>query len=177
MTIRENLWVFNVGDKVTAEETNDNNETLQSWINDHSSTEAYIDAKMAELSTSLDASISSINTQISSLNNQISGLNNSALKISEKSWDDHYIIFTNGYKIQWGTAKISGYNNTKVQLKKAFAGKDYNVVYSWGGTQVAGDKKMNSYLTEKKQSYFTIHSELEGSNNKSTTIFWLATGH
>lgn len=65
---------FNEGDKLTIEETNQNNLLLKEWALDNSASEAYIDSKMAELSTSLNTSITSINTQISSLNNQVSGL-------------------------------------------------------------------------------------------------------
>lgn len=66
---------FNEGDKLTIEETNQNNLLLKEWALDNSASEAYINTKMAELQISLNASITSINTQISSLNNQISGLN------------------------------------------------------------------------------------------------------
>jgi hypothetical protein len=74
MTILDELHIFGVGDKVTAQETNDNNKTLESWIRDRSDITAYINSKVEEINNQYSGQISSINTQLSSLNNQISGL-------------------------------------------------------------------------------------------------------
>lgn len=59
---------FHEGDKLTIEETNQNNLLLKEWALDNRASETYINTKMAELEASLNASISSINTQISGLN-------------------------------------------------------------------------------------------------------------
>ena len=179
MTIQEHLHVFNVGDKVTAEETNDNFETLESWINNHDYVNTYIDGKITELSNTYSSQIEGINSQISSVNSQLTSLNSSALKVSQVDLSKGYILLANGYKMQWGTTTISGYNDKKVTFKKSFATEDYVVVYSWDATQIAGDKKMNSYLKKRDKSYFTIHCELEGtnsSNNNPANVYWFAAG-
>lgn len=58
---------FNEGDKLTIEETNQNNLLLKEWALDNSASEAYIDSKMAELNNSINQQISSINNQITNL--------------------------------------------------------------------------------------------------------------
>ena len=173
MTIRENLWVFNVGDKVTAEETNDNNETLQSWINDHSSTEAYIDAKMAELSTSLDASISSINTQISTLN---SGLASKLSAAYTNTSGLGCIKLSNKWCIQWGAVEYTGTGTVSLNFKQNFANTSYVPVGAWDATQVAGDKRMTWRINQKNTGSVQLGIQLEGTNSQKVKIFIVAMG-
>jgi hypothetical protein len=101
MTVRDELWEFQPGQKVTAEETNDNNDTLKHWIEDRSDITAYINAKIAEISTQYSDQISSINTQISSLNSQISGL---STNLNNKGY-----VKQSGAQVGIGTTQMSTY--------------------------------------------------------------------
>lgn len=60
----DDIIQFSPGGKVTAEETNENNLLLKEWALDNSQSEAYIDGKIATLTSNLNQQISSLNSQI-----------------------------------------------------------------------------------------------------------------
>lgn len=108
MTIKDQLYVFQPGQKVTAEETNDNNDTLEYWAKDNSASETYIDGKIAELNSTYSDQLNAINSQISNLQqsiNTLSKLDN--IQFKQKS-----------QAIGTGTTSLSSYlpNDSKTYL-------------------------------------------------------------
>jgi outer membrane murein-binding lipoprotein Lpp len=81
----DDIIQFAPGGKVTAEETNENNLLLKEWALDNSQSEAYIDGKIATLTSNLNSQISSLNSQISSLNTQINTVNNQTKSAYKKN--------------------------------------------------------------------------------------------
>lgn len=96
----DELKIFQAGDKITAEETNDNNRYLLSAAQDTSGElQQYIETQLNQFQNTLNAQISSINTQISAANANINNLNNSKLSAEIRGGS---IRFSNGLLIQWG---------------------------------------------------------------------------
>lgn len=92
---------FSVGDKVTAEITNQNNLLLKQWALDNSASEDYIDEKMAELSETYSSQIDGINSQISSVNNQITSLQSA---LNNKGY-----VTAKGKELGIGTTQMTTY--------------------------------------------------------------------
>lgn len=101
MTIKDQLYVFQVGQKVTAEETNDNNDTLEYWAKDNSASETYIDGKIAELNSTYSSQLNAINTQISNVNSQINTLSTS---LNNKGY-----VTQKGKELGIGTTQMTTY--------------------------------------------------------------------
>ena len=173
----DDIKQFNPGDKLTADDTNANNLLLKQWALDNSASEAYINTKMAQLSSELGAQITSINTQISSINSQISGLNNSKISAtqSSKTASKGYVKFSNGMIIQWGREGSMGNGTSKsVNLPTNFSTTNYTVGGSSNYVQSAGDKRSSWYVTGLNKGSFTLNSRFEQSSNN--TIYWVAIG-
>ena len=105
----EDIIQFSVGDKVTAEITNQNNLLLKQWALDNSASEDYIDEKMAELSETYSSQIEGINSQISSVNQQITNLNSSAVKTTSitKSQAEGEWKLSNNMTFKWKKVTVS----------------------------------------------------------------------
>jgi hypothetical protein len=121
----DDIIQFAPGGKVTAEETNENNLLLKEWALDNSQSEAYIDGKIATLTSNLNSQISSLNSQIATKaplsNPTLTGtvkVPNSAevgtavatAAISKAG--NGYVKFGNGIMIQWGTGSMKNANTT-----------------------------------------------------------------
>ena len=137
----EDIIQFSPGEKVTAEETNENNLLLKEWALDNSASEAYIDGKIATLTNNLNGQISSINTQISSINSQIS----TKLSATTSKNASGYIKFSNGVIIQWGN--FSNGTNTFPTAFTAYAKVAVSGEYSWN---------QKCYITSVHNTYFTV---------------------
>lgn len=108
----DDIIQFSPGGKVTAEETNENNLLLKEWALDNSQSEAYIDGKIATLTSNLNSQISSLNTQIGNINGQITNLNNNKLSATQSISGNGYIKLSNGVIVQWGTGTMKNANTT-----------------------------------------------------------------
>jgi hypothetical protein len=128
----DDIIQFAPGGKVTAEETNENNLLLKEWALDNSQSEAYIDGKIATLTTNLNSQISSLNSQIATkaplsnpaLTGTVKVPNNAAVGTAiataaiSKSGNG-YLKMGNGIIIQWGTASVPQ-GTTTVSFPTAF---------------------------------------------------------
>lgn len=117
----DDIIQFAPGGKVTAEETNENNLLLKEWALDNSQSQAYIDSKIATLTTNLNSQISSLNSQITTkapttnptLTGTVKVPNNAAVgtaiataAISKSA--SGYLKMGNGIIIQWGKMYVTG---------------------------------------------------------------------
>lgn len=178
MTILDELHIFGVGDKVTAQETNDNNKTLESWIRDRSDITAYINSKVEEINNQYSGQISSINMQLSEINSQVSGLNKNALKNSyTKNGGTGCLRMDNGTAIEWGAISVAGGEHTyNFNFQKGFSGDSYVVAGSWTPYQNAGDKSITWRVVRKQSASVTLGTQLNGANSQSAKIFIIAIG-
>lgn len=121
----DDIIQFAPGGKVTAEETNENNLLLKEWALDNSQSEAYIDGKIATLTSNLNSQISSLNSQIATKaplssptltgtvkvpNSATAGTAIATAAISKSA--SGYIKMGNGIIIQWGTGTMKNANTT-----------------------------------------------------------------
>lgn len=184
---------FSPGGKVTAEETNENNLLLKEWALDNSQSEAYIDGKIATLTSNLNSQISSINTQIgncvkTSGNQTVAGKKYftayeddntpiTTVKISKK--EKGYLKMGNGLIIQWGYYSGQINNNTvEVSLPVAFSNKTYcllrtNHTTVTGSSKYGGANPAMSYYT-KETSKFKVWGFYDDFNKGFS---WLAVGY
>lgn len=166
---------FNEGDKLTIEETNQNNLLLKEWALDNSASEAYIDSKMAELSTSLDASISSINTQISALNGQIN--NKISGTADTATAGKGYEYLSNGVLIQWGFVDVkAGEHDYSLSFQRSFGTEHYCVGGSWNAYQNAGDKSITWRVKQRNKGSIVIGSQLNGANGQNARLTLIMVG-
>lgn len=125
----EDITLFNAGDKVTAEETNKNNQLLKGWALDDKATQSWVTSQLSSLSSTLTSQINSVsNGAVKTTGNQsIAGnktfsgtvkIPNSAAAGTAVSTaaiskgGNGYVKFGNGIIIQWGTGTMKNANTT-----------------------------------------------------------------
>ena len=156
MTILDELHKFGVGDKVTAQETNDNNETLESWIRDRSDITAYINSKVEEINNQYSGQISSINTQLSSLNNQVSGLRSGLSKLDSLKFKKNI--------------EDLGVGKTSLTSYLPNDGKEY-LVWVWAKlySTTSGDDEYETIETDKMISGYR-YIQADGDSGRSSRV-------
>lgn len=171
MTANE-LKLFEAGEKITADETNDNNRYLLGVAQDTSGElQNYVDTQLESFQTSLNTQISSINTQISAVN----ALANSKISATQSlSGGSGYCRLSNGLLLQWGWVSGMGNGTVKtVTLPTAYT-TGYVVVGAGTYEQTRGDKgsTWRAYDTGNL-SWFHIQSHFE---QWSANVMWLTIG-
>ena len=172
MTANE-LKLFEAGEKITADETNDNNRYLLGVAQDTSGElQNYVDTQLESFQTSLNTQISSINTQISNVSN----VANSKISATESKSSNGYCKLSNGIIIQWGNVSGMGKGTSKtVTLPTAFTTGNYSVAGSDDYDQTAGDKGSTWRTYNYSTSSFKIQSRFEQSSGH--IIWWVAIGY
>lgn len=160
----DDIIQFSPGAKVTAEETNENNLLLKEWALDNTESQAYIDAKMTQLTNDLNNQIGAINTQISSLNTQISSINSSKISATQSKGSKGYVKFSNGIIIQWGTYAAG--KNTFATAFSSYARVTISGDYSWN---------QRNYVSKVEKSYFEVSSNTSAS--QTPTKHFIAVGY
>jgi hypothetical protein len=168
----DELKIFQAGDKITAEETNDNNRYLLSAAQDTSGElQQYIETQLNQFQNTLNAQISSINAQISAANANINNLNNS--KLSAELYGNS-IRFSNGLIIQWGF--IGGMGNgtvATITLPRPFPNGVYAVAGAASYEQTRGDKGSTWRAYDFNTTWFHLQSHFE---QWAGAIWWIAIG-
>lgn len=133
----DELKLFTAGEKITANDTNDNNRYLENLASDTAGTlQAYIDSELSTISNTLTNSITSLSNSVVKLSGTqtitgkktfsvaaygtASAADNSLLtnvKISKAG--NGYVKLGNGLIIQWGTGTMQ-YNDTTITFPTAF---------------------------------------------------------
>lgn len=165
----DDIIQFSPGAKVTAEETNENNLLLKEWALDNSESQAYINAKMTQLTNDLNNQIGAINTQISSLNTQISSINNSKISAAISKTAKGYILFSNGMLIQWGHYAVTS-NNQSVTFLKPFSNTNY---FAYATFEDKSSRLQNSWGFPTSKGASGCKFVLEAGNS----VGWIAIGY
>jgi hypothetical protein len=186
----DDIIQFAPGGKVTAEETNENNLLLKEWALDNSQSEAYIDGKIATLTTNLNSQISSLNSQIATkaplsnptLTGTVKVPNNAAVgtaiataAISKSA--SGYLKLGNGIIIQWGRQNSDGHSyNKKYSLPTAFSSTNYKVVANLYNTN--DSDRVFFVIKTQATSYFYARAQgVEGGSSGTTACQWIAIGY
>lgn len=133
----DELKLFTAGEKITANDTNDNNRYLENLASDTAGTlQAYIDSKLSTISNTLTNSITSLSNSVVKLSGTqtitgkktfsvaaygtASDATNSILTTVDKSKSGNgYLKLGNGIWLQWGSGKMQ-YNDTTITFPKPF---------------------------------------------------------
>lgn len=171
----DDIIQFSPGGKVTAEETNENNLLLKEWALDNSQSEAYIDGKIATLTTNLNSQISSINTQIgncvkTSGNQTVAGKkyftayaddNTPITTVKISKGKNGYLKMGNGLIIQWMNVDKAASNGIVTKTwPTAFSNTNYvisrNINYNTTSTSSVPDREFAVY--KKSASQFSYYA-------------------
>lgn len=94
------------------------------------------------------------------------------------SQNSGYVVFSNGFKIQWGQAAMPGWtyggSTTVYFLRNFISGSSYMVTTSDTQTQHAGDKQAGAGLSARYADRCVFWNQAE--NEAGGTIFWIAIG-
>jgi hypothetical protein len=180
----DDIIQFAPGGKVTAEETNENNLLLKEWALDNSQSEAYIDGKIATLTTNLNSQISSLNSQLATkaplsnptLTGTVKVPNNAAVgtaiataAISKAA--SGYLKMGNGIIIQWGSKALTSWTATTITLPTPFTSTNYKVASGVFTSNENGNEQNWIRITNIKTSSFSFTKPDGG------TAHWLAIGY
>ena len=103
--------------------------------------------------------------------------NHNSIKLSYVSGDNGYVVFSNGFKIQWGSVyHTSNDQSSNVYFLTPWATANYSCGSIWTANANVGDKKFNYSLTNRTTTYMTIRSQTESFQSQNRTIFWICTG-
>ena len=183
----DDIIQFSPGEKVTAEETNENNLLLKEWALDNSASEAYIDGKIATLTSNLNGQISSINTQISNKANIASptftgtvrvpnsatvgtAVSTAAISKTATTNTSGYVKFGNGIIIQWLKFTQSSTAVTHTWKIAFTSGTSYVTVLS----QISNGQDENIAVTAQTASNFTCDAE---SAERANGLYAIAIGY
>ena len=152
----DELKIFQAGDKITADETNDNNRYLLGVAQDTSGElQNYIDTQLNQFQNNLNTQISSINTQIA----EVTALANTKISATKSNSGSGYCKLSNGFIIQWLTVDGMGNGTVKnVTWATPFSGW-YQVTGSATYEQTAGDKGSSWSVRSMWNTGATIRSE------------------
>ena len=183
----DDIIQFAPGGKVTAEETNENNLLLKEWALDNSQGEAYIDGKIATLTSNLNSQISSLNSQIATkaplanptLTGTVKVPNNAAVgtaiataAISKTS--NGYVKLGNGLIVQWGRVNISSDTSSTITFPTAFSSStSYTIIKNYQSSHdtEARDREVSFYSqTATKATTWSSKADTNG-------FSWLAIGY
>ena len=118
-------------------------------------------------------------------NNKISNIysfgidpeNPNSIKSSYVSGDNGYVVFSNGFKVQWGSVyHTSNDQSSNVYFLTPWSTPNYSCGSIWTANANVGDKKFNYSLTNRTTTYMTIRSQTESFQSQNRTIFWICTG-
>ena len=170
----DDIIQFAPGGKVTAEETNENNLLLKEWALDNSQSEAYIDGKIATLTSNLNSQISSLNSQIATKaplsnptltgtvkvpNSATAGTAIATAAISKSA--SGYVKLGNGIIIQWMNVGKAASNGIVTKTwATAFSNTNYvisrNINYNTTSTGSVPDREFAVY--KKSASQFSYYA-------------------
>lgn len=173
----DELIVFSEGEKITAEDTNDNNRYLAK-LNSQSAEElqAYLDTEMDKINEDLNNTITS---QVSGLQTQINSVKTTAngkISATQSKGSNGYCKLSNGIIIQWGRQGSMGNGTSKtITFPTAFSSANYSISGATSYVQGAGDKRSSWYVNGFSSSKFVLNSRFEQSS--SNTIYWCAVGY
>lgn len=166
----DELKIFQAGDKITADETNDNNRYLLGVAQDTSGElQNYIDTQLNQFQNNLNTQISSINTQIAETNANVTSLANSKLSATQSKGGNGYVKFSNGIIIQWGHLSV-GYTNPWVTFPTAFTTTNY---FAYATFENITGHLQNSWGFPSYKSTTGCNFTIESGNY----IGWLAVGY
>lgn len=99
------------------------------------------------------------------------------IKSSYVSGDNGYVVFSNGFKVQWGSVyHTSNDQSSNVYFLTPWSTANYSCGSIWTANANVGDKKFNYSLTNRTTTYMTIRSQTESFQRQDRTIFWICTG-
>ena len=167
----DELKIFQAGDKITADETNDNNRYLLGVAQDTSGElQTYIDSQLNSFQNTLNTQISSINTQLAAVNSSITSLSNTKLSATQSKSGNGYCKFSNGIIIQWGQNTVNTADTT-ITLPTSFTSTSYKVVAMDAAFKAtSGHQRISGGATSKTQIKLT-------STANSTAVAWYAIGY
>lgn len=169
----DELKIFQAGDKITADETNDNNRYLLGVAQDTSGElQNYIDTQLNQFQNNLNTQISSINTQIA----EVTALANTKISATKSNASNGFCKLSNGLIIQWHASW--GWGNGTVQWvtwATPFSGW-YQVVGSTNYEQTAGDKGSSWAVRQMNNAGAEIRSEF-GQSGHGDCIRLIAIGY
>lgn len=174
----EDITLFNAGDKVTAEETNKNNQLLKGWALDDKATQSWVTSQLSSLSSTLTSQINSVsNGAVKTTGNQsiagnktfsgtvkipnsaAAGTAVSTAAISKSA--SGYVKLGNGIIIQWmNVGKAASDGIVTKTWATAFSNTNYvisrNINYNTTSTSSVPDREFAVY--KKSASQFSYYA-------------------